>query len=187
MDFYIKNMVCDRCKMVVRQTFEDLGLSPDSVELGEVKLSQEPEPAQVNKIAEKLQSYGFELLDDKKNQIVEKIKNAVRELVHQHPDSLKKITSSVFIAEKVGKDYKYLSGLFSESEGTTIEQFLIEQKIERVKELLAYDELNLSQIADQLYYSSVQHLSTQFKKVTGLTPSSFKENRDKKRKTIDSI
>lgn len=187
MKLYIKNMVCDRCKMAVSQILTQLNIEVQQMELGEVIIKQDLDENIQSTLAKQLENIGFELLDDKRKKIVEKIKNVVIEMVHQSDADVDKITPSFLIAERVGRDYKYLSTLFSEVEGKTIEQYLIFQKIEKVKELLIYDELTLSQIADQLHYSSVQHLSNQFKKVTGLTPSRFKELQNHKRKAIDAI
>ncbi len=180
-------MVCDRCKMIVADIFKNNDIQTTKVELGLVETVTDLTTSQQNIISSKLQSYGFELLDDRRNQIVHIIKITIIELVQVQPELLKSINPSVYIAETLGRDYKYLSTLFSEVEGTTIERFLINQKIEKVKELLVYREYTLSQIADLLYYSSVQHLSTQFKKVTGLTPSHFKELKESKRISINQI
>ncbi|AFK04314.1 transcriptional regulator, AraC family [Emticicia oligotrophica DSM 17448] len=187
MTLYVKNMVCDRCKMVVADLFDKSDIPTTKVDLGVVETSNDLDDKQTETISQKLQSYGFELLDDKRKQMVHIIKTTLIELVQTQPEKLQKINPSTHISEKVGRDYKYLSTLFSEVEGTTIEQFLINQKIEKVKELLVYDEYSLSQIADLLYYSSVQHLSTQFKKVTGLTPSHFKQLKENKRISINQI
>lgn len=179
MNLYIKDMVCDRCITAVQQTLEKLGYTLLSIRLGEVQLVETLDESQILEVNQALIKLGFELLDDKRKQIVERVKIVVRDLIYSEPESLKKLTPSVFIADNVGKDYKYLSGLFSEAEGITIEHYMIHLKIEKVKELLVYDVLSLSQIADQLYYSSVQHLSSQFKKNTGLTPSNFKQLKSK--------
>ncbi len=182
---HIKNMVCSRCQKVVRKELESLGLHPLSVGLGEVTL-QEPE-AGVDKAAvgAALAGHGFELLDDKKAWVIQQIKSTVIEAIHHrqlpHPHF------SALIAREAGLEYAYLSSLFSATEGVTIEKYIILQRIERAKELLVYDELSLSQIADQLGYSSVQHLSGQFKKVTGLTPSDYKKLRDNGRRPLDDI
>lgn len=187
MTLYIKNMVCDRCKMVTADLFRRNNIKTLKVDLGLVETEEELDEKQIQTISHGLKSYGFELLDDKRKQVVHIIKTTIIELVQTQPEKLKKINPSVYIAEKLGRDYKYLTTLFSEVEGTTIEQFLINQKIEKVKELLVYDEYSLSQIADLLYYSSVQHLSMQFKKVTGLTPSHFKLLKENKRISINQI
>ena len=180
MILYIKNMVCDRCKMVVADLFKQINIVPIRIDLTEIEISEELTEAQENTLRSSLEQVGFELLDDKRGQIIEKIKTTIIELVQEQPDVLRKINSSLYIAEKVGKEYKYLTTLFSEVEGNTIEHYLIHQKIKKVKELLIYDEHSLSQIADALQYKSVQHLSMQFKKITGLTPSHFKELKKRK-------
>ncbi len=187
MILYIKNMVCDRCKMVVADLFSKNNIPTKRIDLGVVETIGELDENQTVIISQNLKSYGFELLDDKRKQIVHIIKTTIIELVQVQPEKLQKINPSAYIAEKLGRDYKYLTTLFSEVEGTTIEQFLINQKIEKVKELLVYDEYTLSQIADLLYYSSIQHLSMQFKKVTGLTPSHFKALKESKRISINQI
>lgn len=184
---HIKNMVCDRCRLVVQQTFDGLGYRPTRVELGEVEIEETLTGTQLDALRERLRAVQFELLDDRRQQTVERIKTAVIELIHRQPEQLRRMNPSTYLAEALDRDYKYLSGLFSEAEGLTIEQYVIQQKIERVKELLAYDELTLSQIADSLHYSSVQHLSGQFKKVTGLTPSQFKQFRSVPRIALDEI
>lgn len=187
MKLYIKNMVCSRCKTVVRQELEALGHQVITIELGEVVLENPATEIQLNQISERLQTHDFELLSDKKQQLIERVKTAIVELVHLQNDGLRRMKHSDYITEKVSRDYRYLSTLFSEVEGITIEQYLINQKLERVKELLVYDELTLSQIANLLNYSSVAHLSTQFKSITGMTPSQFRKIRDKKRKPLDEV
>ncbi|WP_188764959.1 helix-turn-helix domain-containing protein [Emticicia aquatilis] len=187
MTLYIKNMVCDRCKMVIADLFKKTEITVKNIELGEVETLNELTPEQLQLIEKGLQTVGFELLDDKRKQIVQKIKTIIIEIVQNQSKILQKINPSVYIAESIGRDYKYLTTLFSEVEGTTIEQFFIHQKIEKVKELLVYDEYTLSQIADMMYYSSVQHLSMQFKKITGLTPSHFKELKANKRISINQL
>lgn len=186
MKLYIKNMVCNRCKMVVKSELEKLGFHPVSVELGEVEVNEAIDQIAKNEIIKKLQPLGFELIDDKKSQLIEQIKTAIIDLVHNQNNSLK-INVSDYLSNLTNHDYHYISNLFSEVEGTTIEKYLIAQKIEKVKELLMYDELSLSEIAWQLNYSSVAHLSNQFKKVTGLTPSHFKNIRSIKRKPLDEV
>ncbi|MFN3852122.1 MAG: helix-turn-helix domain-containing protein [Spirosomataceae bacterium] len=187
MTLYIKNMVCDRCKMVIADLFKKTGITVKSIELGEIETLDELNPGQLQIIEKKLRTVGFELIDDKRKQIVQKIKTIIIELVQNQSEVLKKINQSAYIAENIGRDYKYLTTLFSEVEGTTIEHFLITQKIEKVKEFLVYDELSLSQIADMMFYSSVQHLSMQFKKITGLTPSHFKQLKANKRISINQL
>ena len=186
MKLYIKNMVCNRCKMVVKSELEKFGLHPLTVELGEVEIADELDNNKKSLLNEALKPIGFELMDDKKSRIIEKIKNIIVELVHHSGEQLK-VNLSDHIAGELHHDYSYLSNLFTEVVGTTIEQYFIGQKIERVKELLIYDELSLSEIAFQLNYSSISHLSKQFKKVTGLTPTHFKQLKDKKRKPIEEL
>ncbi len=186
MKLYIKNMVCNRCIMVVKDELEKAGFQPVAVMLGEADFKEDLSPADKKKIQQVLEPLGFSLIDDRKNQLIEKIKTLIVELVHQKNGELS-INLSDYLSSKTNHDYHYLSGLFSEIEGNTIEKYFIAQKIERVKELLVYDELSLSEIAWQLHYSSVAHLSSQFKKVTGLTPSHFKNIRDKKRKPLDEV
>lgn len=186
MKLYIKNMVCNRCIMVVKQELDNFGLQVNSVELGEAEIAEELSQNQKQELDERLQKLGFQLMDDKKSRLIEKVKNCVLEIIYKRDEPIK-TNLSVFISENLNQDYSYLSNLFSEVQGVTIEQYYISQKIERVKELLVYDELSLSQIADELYYSSVSHLSKQFKKVTGLTPTHFKQLREKKRTPIDDI
>lgn len=184
---FIKNMVCDRCVLVVQQQLDQMGLPAVSIRMGEVELAAQPSPEQLDTLRANLQSLGFELLDNRKSTIVERTKNAIIQLIHHHqgePDNRK---LSVLLEEKLGIDYHQLTTLFSSVEGVTIEKYAILQRIEKAKELLMYDEQSLSQIADQLGYSSVQHLSQQFKKVTGLTPSHFKQLKDNKRKPLDQV
>lgn len=184
----VKNMVCDRCKIVVTQELEKLGLTPSVVHLGEVELVKSITNDEYQKIKSAFQSVGFELIDDKRSQWIEKIKKLIIQLVNENREKKSiKVNYSEYISRELGRDYSSLSSLFSAVEGVTIEQFIILQKIERVKELLVYDELSLSQIASTLGYSSTAHLSNQFKKVTGLTPSYFKAVGKTKRKSIDKI
>lgn len=186
MKLYIKNMVCSRCKMVVKSEFEKLGLQPTAVELGEVELNEEISDSQKEILLENLQSLGFDLIDDKKTKTIERIKNLIVDLVHHKNNDLK-INLSEYLAENLNQDYNSLSNLFSEIENTTIEKYFISQKIEKVKELLIYNELSLSEIADILNYSNVAHLSNQFKKITGFTPTSFKQSKDKMRIQIENL
>lgn len=183
---YIKNMVCNRCVMVVQNEVDKLGLDVKNVKLGEVNFDKELTAEQRNKLSEAFLPLGFEVIDDKKSRVIEKIKNIIIDLVH-HQDNDTKINLSDLLSSKLHHDYSYLSNLFSQVEGTTIEKYFIAQKIEKVKELLVYDELSLSEIAFQLNYSSVAYLSNQFKKVTGLTPSHFKQIREDKRKSLDEV
>ncbi|WP_300599865.1 AraC family transcriptional regulator [Niabella sp.] len=186
MKLYIKNMVCNRCKMAVKTILEKQELHPVSVELGEVELDRELTPGEKQQLETNLNELGFELIDDKKSRLIETIKKHIIQLVHQQ-DSELKVNLSDYLTNRLHHDYNYMSNLFSEVEGTTIEKYFINQKIERVKELLVYDELSLSEIAFQLNYSSVAHLSNQFKKVTGFTPSHFKNIRAEKRKPLDMV
>ena len=186
MKLYIKNMVCNRCIMVVQNELNKLGLKTSNITLGEVTLEKEPTVEQKKKIETALSSFGFEVIDDKKSRVIEKIKKVIINLVH-HQDSDLKSNLSDLLSKELNHDYNYLSNLFSEVEGTTIEKYFIAQKIEKVKELLVYDELSLSEIAYRLNYSSVAYLSNQFKKVTGLTPSYFKQIKNDKRKPLDKV
>jgi len=186
MILYIKNMVCNRCKMVVKAELEKLGINPQKVELGEVTIDNDLDAQQKEQLELILNDLGFELIDDKKSRYIEKIKSLIIKLIHEQNNDLK-ITLSDYLSQNVYHDYFYLSNLFSEIEGTTIEKYFIAQKIERVKELLAYNELSLGEIAFQLNYSSVAHLSNQFKKVTGLSPSHFKNIRLGGRKPLDEV
>lgn len=186
MKLYIKNMVCNRCKMVVRETLEKQGLIPKVVELGEIEMENQPSKNQLEKLRTGLKHFGFELIDDKKGRIIEKIKNQIVTMVH-HSEEIPDTNLSVLISGKLKMDYNYLSNLFSEIEGTTIEKYYINQRIEKVKELLVYDELSLYEIADELGYSSVAYLSNQFKKITGLTPTFYKGLKDHKRRNIEDL
>ncbi len=186
MKLYIKNMVCGRCKLAVEAIFAENGVKIVHIELGQVTIDEQlPRPI-LDKIEQELHHIGFELIDDKKNQLIEKVKNTLVDLVRSENPSPKSKLSE-YLVEKTETDYFSLSKLFSEIEGTTIEQFYILHKIERVKELLVYNEFTLSEIAYQLGYSSVAHLSAQFKKVTGLTPSYFKNLKVSKRIPLEEL
>jgi AraC family transcriptional regulator len=182
-------MVCNRCVMVVKNEFEKLGLKPSKVTLGEVELLETVSESQLSSIDSVLAPLGFERIDDRKARLIESIKKHVIQSVHYADEVNRKFNWSAILADELHYEYNYLSNLFSSVEGITLEQYIIRQKIERVKELLFYDELNLSEIANKLGYSSVAHLSAQFKKVTGLTPSELKKSRnlDKIRKSIDDV
>jgi AraC-like DNA-binding protein len=185
MKLYIKNMVCNRCKLAIQKALEENGISYGHLELGEVELLTELDERHLQKFKADIEQVGFELIEDRNARIISKIKKIILDFVRS--DALKKNKLSIEVSEALAKDYNALSNLFSSVEGITIEQFSILQKIEYVKELLVYDELSLSEIAHKLHYSSVQHLSTQFKKVTGLTPSHFKKIGDQKRQPLDRL
>ena len=181
-------MVCERCKLIIKNLLNDFNLKPVSVALGEVELREKTlSLAQIQLIKEGIEPFGFELIDDRKSRIIESIKNLIIELVHQ-TDEFTKIKISDYLRDNLHYDYNYLSNLFSSVEAVTIEQFLINQRIEKAKELLLYDELNLTEISHRLGYSSLAHLSRQFKKVTGLTPSHFKRLKDAHgRRSLDKV
>ena len=183
---FIKNMVCNRCIMVVQNELDKFDLEVKNIRLGEAILDKEPTTEEKDKLEKALILLGFEVIDDRKSLIIEKIKNIIIDLVHHQDNDTKKNLSDI-LSSKLHHDYNYLSNLFSEIEGTTIEKYFIAQKIEKVKELLVYDELSLSEIAFRLNYSSVAYLSNQFKKVTGLTTSYFKQIREDKRKPLDKV
>lgn len=184
---YIKNMVCPRCIKVVKNELSRIGYTLLSVELGEAVVGEKLTEQDMAEIHTTLAQNGFELIDDKKKRIIDQIKTAIIDLVHHQQDTDKHMNLSEYLPRKLGYDYSYLSHLFSSAEGLTIEKYLIRHKIEKVKELLIYDELSLSEIAWKLGYSSVQHLSGQFKKVTGLSPSYYKKYRSEKRKSLDQV
>ncbi len=179
-------MVSTRCKMVVKEELKKLGLHFTPVDLGEVEIMENITPEQREQLKVALHDSGLELMDDKRAVLIEKIKNVIIEMVH-HSDEMIKMNFSDFLSEKLKHDYTYLANLFSEVQGTTIEQFIISHKIERIKELMIYGELNITEIAWKMNYSSVAHLSNQFKKVTGLSPSHFKQLKDKRRSPIEEI
>jgi len=183
---YIKNMVCIRCKMVVKDELTKLGIPYTTVELGEAELPENiPDDLRAS-VKTALLRFGLELMDDKKSILIQKIKTVIVELVHYSEEPLT-VNLSVYLSQQLQHDYTYLANLFSETQGTTIEKFFISHKIEKVKELLVYNELNLTEIAFQMHYSSVAHLSTQFKRVTGLTPTYFKKLKNKRRSMLDDI
>lgn len=186
MRIYIKYMVSLRCKMLVKDELLKIGVKYVNLELGIVEILEDITKEQRNQLKENLLKSGLELLDDKKSILIEKIKNVITEMIH-YSDELPKMNYSDYISEKVGNDYTYLANTFSEVQGITIQQFIIIHKIERVKELLIYDELNLTEIAYKMHYSSVGHLSNQFKKVTGLTPSFYKQLKDKRRANLEDL
>lgn len=186
MKLYIKNMVCNRCIMVVKNELEKLGFQPLHISLGEATLQNDLTESEKITIDNQLKTFGFELIDDKKSRLIGQIKTYIIKLIHQNTTELKTNLSD-YLSSTLHHDYTYLSNLFSEVEGTTIEKYFIAQKIEKVKELLVYDELSLSEIAFQMNYSSVGYLSNQFKKVTGLTPTHFKNIKEIKRIPLDEV
>lgn len=186
MKIYIKNMVCIRCKMVVESELEKLGLKYVSVDLGEAEIKETITPYQLNKLSVALKKTGLELMDDKKSILVEKIKAVIVDVVHYSDEPIKTNLSD-YLSDKLNQSYSGLSILFSEVKGITIEQFYLTHRIEKVKELLVYDELSLSEIAFKLRYSSVAHLSNQFKKMTGLTPTHFKQLKNKRRVNLEDL
>lgn len=180
-------MVCHRCKMVVTAELQKLNLHPINVALGEVVIEEkELTKEQQHSLSNALKTVGFELIDDRRSKIIEQIKTFVIDSIHYKDEQPKKKYSEL-LSQHLHHDYSYLSNLFSEVEGITIEQYILHQKIEKVKELLLYNELSLSQIALQLNYSSTAHLSAQFKKITGLTPSKFKQMGMQSRKPLDDV
>ncbi len=179
-------MVCIRCQMVVKAELEKLGMRYVYVNIGETDIIGKLSGAQLTQLDGELRKSGLELMDDKKSILVEKIKYAIIELVHYTEEQIK-VNLSDYISEKISLDYTYLANLFAEVKGTTIENFYLKHKIEKVKELIVYDELNLTEIAHKMHYSSVAHLSNQFKKITGLTPSHFKKLKKNRRKTLEDV
>lgn len=184
---HIKNMVCDRCVMVVKQLLSDMDMGFTHIQLGQVELKELPDADRLDQLRTSLEKNGFELLDDKKSKTVERIKTAIVTLIHGKDADEFNLKLSAMLEDKLGIDYHQLSALFSSVEGITIERYAILQRIEKVKELLMYDEKSLSEIAYEMGYSSVQHLSQQFKKITGLTPSHFKQLKENKRKPLDKL
>ena len=183
---HIKYMVSARCKVAVKEELKKFGLHFVFVDLGEVEVMEELSMDQREQLKIALLSVGFELMNDKKSMTIEKIKNVIIEMVH-HADEAVKVNFSHYLSEKLNRDYTYLANLFSEIQGTTIEQFIISHKVERIKELIIYGELNITEIAWKMNYSSVAHLSNQFKKMTGLSPSHFKLLNDKHRTPIEEV
>jgi AraC-like DNA-binding protein len=179
-------MVSARCKMIVKEELKKLGLHYILVDLGVVEIMENITDVQRKQLKASLLSDGLELMDDKRAMLIEKIKTVIIEMVH-YASEMPKINFSYFLAEKLDYDYTYLANLFSEVQGTTIEQFIISHKVERIKELIIYNEMNITEIAYKLNYSSVAHLSSQFKKVTGLSPSHFKSLKDKRRSPIEDL
>lgn len=186
MRIYIKYMVSLRCKMLVKDELLKIGVKHVNLELGMVEILEDITAEQRNQLKENLLKSGLELLDDKKSILIEKIKTVITQMIH-YSDEIPKVNYSDYISEKVGNNYTYLANTFSEVKGITIQQFIITHKIERVKELLIYNELNLTEIAYKMHYSSVGHLSNQFKKVTGLTPSFYKQLKDKRKANLEDL
>ncbi|WP_103867339.1 AraC family transcriptional regulator [Aquimarina sp. I32.4] len=179
-------MVSLRCKMMVKEELKKLGLQFVLVDLGMIEILEDITTEQRKKLKENLLNSGLELLDDKKSILIEKIKNVIIEMIH-YTDELPKVNYSDYISEKIGYNYTYLANIFSEVKGITIQQFIIIHKIERVKELLIYDELNLTEISHKMHYSSVAHLSNQFKKITGLTPTFYRKLKEKRKQNLEDL
>lgn len=179
-------MVSNRCKLLVKEELKKMGLHFVLVELGEVETMEELSTEEIEQLREALMASGLEIIDDKKMLLIERVKNAITEMIHNADGPLKHNYSD-YLSLKLGYDYTYMSNLFSDMKGITIQQYIILHKIERVKELLMYEDMNLTEISYKMHYSSVAHLSNQFKKVTGLSPSSFMKHRDKKRQNLEEL
>ncbi|WP_282782480.1 helix-turn-helix domain-containing protein [Phaeodactylibacter xiamenensis] len=186
MKLYIKYMVSLRCKMVVREELKKLGLHYVIVTLGMVEILEDITEEQKRQLNENLRKSGLELLDDKKSILIEKIKSVIVEMIH-YADEVPRVNYSEYISDKLGYNYTYLANTFSEVKGITIQQYIIKHKIEKVKELLLYDELNITEISYRLHYSSVAHLSNQFKKVTGLSPTFYKKLGQRRKKNLEDL
>jgi AraC-like DNA-binding protein len=188
MKLYIKYMVSSRCKALVQQELVSLGLQSEYVvvDLGMVEIHKDITDIQLNQLKENLHKAGLELLDDSKSKLIDKIKSLIIDMIHSSEEQ-PKVNYSVYISEKLGYNYNYLANIFSEVKGITIQQFIIIHKIEKAKELLFYDELSLTEIAHHLHYSSVAHLSSQFKKVTGLSPTFYKKIKDKRESVLENL
>lgn len=189
-DLYIKNMVCPRCVSAIEQALEEQGIGFKEVKLGYVRLEADlTDPVKIEKLRTQIKSLGFELLDDSKEKLVETIKTFIINKIFHQSSVVLRLNWSDLIAQELAHDYNYLSALFSSTEGTTIEQYIIRQKTERAKELISYRQLSLKEIAWQLDYSSVAHLSAQFKRITGFTPSQFRagSNQTHERNNLDSV
>jgi AraC family transcriptional regulator len=188
MKLQIKNMVCDRCKKVVRDEMEKLGIGLDRVDLGEVETEKELDSDKLREVKQMLESNGFALLDDKKDALVEHIRTLIiEEVQYLKGHKPAQMNFSDYLSQKTGYEYSYISNLFSTETGQPIEQYIIAQKVEKIKEWLSYNELSLSEMAWRLSYSSAAHLSNQFKKVTGITPGEFKKSNSLARKTLDKV
>ena len=186
MKLYIKYMVSERCKLAVNDVFKKQGLHLTNIKLGEIEILEPVSDDKCVKLKKALQDFGFELIEDKRDILIERIKNTIIEMVH-HSDTSIKINFSDYLSQNLNHNYTYLANIFSKTQGVSIEQFIISHKIERVKELILYDELNITEIAYKMNYSSVAHLSGQFKKYTGLTPSSFKKLKLRRLEPIEEI
>ncbi len=179
-------MVSQRCKILVKQELDNLGFTNVKVELGVVDIQEEVTLEQLNQLTENLKLSGLEVIDNKKDILVERIKNVIVEMIH-YSEELPKTNYSDFLSEKLNYDYTYMSNIFSEEKGITIQQFIIQHKVEKVKELLLYGELNLTEISYRLHYSSISHLSNQFKKVTGMSPSLYEKMRTKRKSNLEGL
>lgn len=186
MKLYIKNMVCNRCKLVVKSELETFGLHPQSVDLGEAVVSETLSDADKTRLNARFRELGFELIDDRKSRIIEQVKNTIIHLIH-HSEEQPKMNLSDQLVEQIGLDYSSISNLFTQVEGMTIEHYAITQRIERAKELLVYNEYSLSEIAFQLHYSSASHFTRQFKKVTGFPPSELRKRNMIRRIPIEQL
>ncbi|MDP3916614.1 MAG: AraC family transcriptional regulator [Bacteroidota bacterium] len=186
MELHIKNMVSNRCKLILKSELEKLEINYTDINLGSAEITEDITPERKNLLDFNLKKFGLSLIEDKKGMLVEKIKNIIIELVHYSENQIK-LTFSDYLSERLNYDYTYLANLFSEHQGISIEHYFLSHKIERVKELLIYDELNITEIAYRLHYSSVAHLSNQFKKITGLTPSHYKHLKSKKRIPLEKV
>ena len=186
MNIYIKYMVSDRCKMAVKETLKKLGIHVIQVELGVVEILDELPENTILQLKNALLSLGFELIEDRRAILIERIKNTIIEMVH-HSDDMLKVNFSDYLSEKMNYDYTYLANIFSEVQGTSIEHFIITHKVERIKEFIIYDELSITEIAYKMNYSSLAHLSGQFKRITGLTPSYFRKLKLKRLEPIENI
>ncbi len=184
---HIKNMVCPRCIESVEQVLSERGFKTLAIKLGEAEINEEPSSAEINELSAALKARGFELLTDRKSRIIDQVKSEIIKLVHYSETEILNENLSSHLARLIGADYSSVSNLFSSSEGITIEKFTILQKIEKVKELLSYNEFSTSEIAYKVGYSSAAHLSSQFKKETGITPGQYKKLKDKERKSLDQI
>jgi len=186
MKLYIKYMVSDRCKMAVKEIFKKLGIHVILLELGVVEILKDLPDHTIVELKNDLLTLGFELIEDRRAILIERIKNTVIEMVH-HSDDMLKVNFSDYLSEKMNYDYTYLANIFSEEQGTSIEHFIITHKVERIKEFIIYDELSITEIAYKMNYSSLAHLSGQFKKITGLTPSYFRKLKLKRLEPIENI